>query len=33
MIGLMMVYADVLCKCGNCGFNFLGSWYYSKDWV
>ena len=19
--------------CGECGFNSLGSWYYSKEWV
>ena len=33
MIGLMLVYVDVLCTCGEFGFNFLGSWSYSKEWV
>ena len=33
MIGLMLVYVDVLFTCGVCGFNSLGSCYYSKKWV
>ena len=33
MIGLMLVYVYVLFTCGKCGFNFLGSWSYSKEWV
>ena len=33
MIGLMLVYIDVLFTCGECGFNFLGSQSYSKEWV
>ena len=33
MIGLTLVYVDILCTCGDCGFNFLGSWSYSKEWV
>ena len=31
MIGLMLVYVDVLFTCGECGFNSLGSWSYSKE--
>ena len=30
MIGLMLVYVDVLFMCGECVFNFLGSWSFSK---
>ena len=30
MIGLMQVYADVLFTCGECGFNFLEIWSFSK---
>ena len=26
-------YVDVLFTCGECGFCFLGSWSYSKEWV
>ena len=33
MIGLMLVYVDVLFTCGECGFNSLGSWPYSREWV
>ena len=33
MIWLMLVYVDVLFPCGECGFNSLGSWSYSKEWV
>ena len=33
MIWLMLVYVDVLFTCGECGFNSLGSWSYSKEWV
>ena len=33
MIGLMLVYVDVLCTCSDFGFNFLDSWSYSKEWV
>ena len=33
MIGLMLVYFDVLFTCGAYGFNSLGSWSYSKKWV
>ena len=28
----MLVYFDVLFTCGECSFNSLGSWSYSKDW-
>ena len=31
MIGLMLVYVDVLFTCGECGFNSLGGWFYSKE--
>ena len=31
IIGLMLVYADVLFTCGECGFNYLGSWSFSKE--
>ena len=31
MIGLMLVYADVLFMCGECVFSFLGSWSFSKE--
>ena len=33
MIGLILVYIDVLFTCGECGFNSLGSWSCSKEWV
>ena len=33
MIGLMLFYIDDLFTCGECGFNSLGSWSYSKEWV
>ena len=33
MIGLMLVYVDVSFTCSECGFNSLGSWSYSKQWV
>ena len=33
MIGLMLVYVDVLFTCGECGFSSLGSWPYSREWV
>ena len=33
MIGLMPVYVDVIFTCCECGFNSLGSWFYSKQWV
>ena len=33
MIGLMLVYVDILFTCGVCGFNSLESWSYSKKWV
>ena len=33
MIGLILVYVDVLFTCGECGFNTLGCWSNSKDWV
>ena len=29
----MLVYVDVLFTCGECSFNALGSWSYSKEWV
>ena len=31
----MLVYVDVLCMnvVSVCGFNFLGSWSFSKEWV
>ena len=29
----MLVYVDVLLTCGECSFNSLGSWSYSKEWV
>ena len=31
MIGLMLVHVDVLFMCGECVFNFLGSWSFSKE--
>ena len=31
MIELMLVYVDVSFTYGECGFNSLGSWYYSKE--
>ena len=31
MIGLMLVYVDVLFMCGECVFNFWGSWSFSKE--
>ena len=33
MIGLMLVYVDVLFTCCECGYNSLGSWSYSKEWL
>ena len=27
----MLVYVDVLFTCGECSFNSLGSWSYSKE--
>ena len=33
MIGLMLVYVVVLFTCGECGFDFLGTWSYSKECV
>ena len=33
MIGLILVYVDVLFTCGECAFNSLGSWSYSKERV
>ena len=33
MIGLILVYVDVLFMCGECSFNSLGSWSYSREWV
>ena len=29
----MLVSVDVLFTCGECSFNSLGSWSYSKEWV
>ena len=29
----MLVYVDVLFTCGECSFNSLGSWSYSKEWI
>ena len=29
MTGLMVV----MLMCGKCGFNSVGSWSYSKEWV
>ena len=26
-------YVDVLFTCGECDFGFLGSWFYSREWV
>ena len=31
MIGLMLLYVDVLFMCGEYVLNFLGSWYFSKE--
>ena len=31
MIELMLVYVDFLFTCGECGFNFLESWSFSKE--
>ena len=31
MIGIMLVYVNVLFMCGECVFNFLGSWSFSKE--
>ena len=28
-----LVYVHVLFTCGECSFNSLGSWSYSKEWV
>ena len=33
MIGLILVYVDVLFTCGECGFKSLGSSSYSKEWM
>ena len=33
MIGLMLIYVDVLFTCGECSFKFLGSWTFSKELV
>ena len=33
MIGQMLVYVGVLFTYGECGFNSLGSWSYSKELV
>ena len=33
MIGLMLVYVDVLFTYDKCGFKSLGSWSYSKEWM
>ena len=33
MIGLILVYVDVLFTCGECGFDSLGNWSYSTEWV
>ena len=33
MIGLMLVYVDVLFTCGERGFISLENWSYSKKWV
>ena len=33
MIGLMLVYVDILFTCGECDFNYFGSWSYSWEWV
>ena len=33
MIGLILVYVDILFTCGECGFNSLGSLSYSKQGV
>ena len=33
MIGIILVYVDVLHECGECDFNSLGRWSYSKEWV
>ena len=27
----MLLYVDVLFTCGECSFNYLGSWSYSKE--
>ena len=29
----MLVYVDILFTCGECSFNSLGSWSYSKEWM
>ena len=31
MIGLMLIYVDVLFICGECAFNFLVSCSFSKE--
>ena len=31
MIGLKLVYVDALFMWGECGFNFCGSWSFSKE--
>ena len=33
MIGPMLVYVVLLFTCGECGFDFLGTWSYSKEQV
>ena len=33
MIGLMLVYVEVLFTGGECGFSYLGSWSYFKERV
>ena len=30
---VMLVYVDILFTFGECSFNSLGSWSYSKEWV
>ena len=29
----ILVYVDVLFACGECSFNSLASWSYSKEWM
>ena len=31
MVGLMLIYVDVLFMCGECMCNFFGSWSFSKN--
>ena len=33
MIQLQLVYVDALFTCGECGFIFWESWFYSQEWV